>query len=208
PWIVEGGPRFKAEILEAYELGWRGQPTNAISLTATAYFHDYSDLRSVEPNALTVFPFTVQNLVAGRSYGVELFADCDLASWWRLRAGGFVMNQKTWLQPGGADAEGGFGEASFPEYQAQLRSTFYLGRSLVWWTSLRHVAEVPAFEDGNGVVPAYTELDMTLTWSSPNGMEISVSGRNLLDASHPEIGGLDVRREIPRSVQTAIRYKF
>jgi hypothetical protein len=39
-------------------------------------------------------------------------------------------------------------------------------------------------------------------------MELSLAGRNLLDASHPEIGGVAARREIQRSVQTALHCKF
>ncbi len=206
--IVMGGPKFKAEIVHAYELGWRGHPVTGFSLTATAYLHDYDDLRSLEPSGPAVIPITIGNEAAGRSYGLELFADWDVAPWWRMRAGGFVMRQETWLKPGSGDLEKGFGEASFPEYQAQLRNTFYLGRSVTWWTALRQVAAVPASDDGQGVVPGYAEMDTCLTWTLQKGLELSLSGRNLLDAAHPEIGGLAVRREIQRSVQSAIRYKF
>jgi iron complex outermembrane receptor protein len=207
-YIVQGGPDFKAEIVHAFELGWRGQPAKAVSLTATAYYNEYNDLRSIEPSGPAILPVTIGNGVAGRSYGLEVFADWDVTSWWRLRAGGFVMHQETWLKAGGGDLEQGLGEGSFPEYQAQLRNTFHLGRAVTWWTSLRHVAEVPAYDGGNGVVPAYTELDMSLNWRARQSLEFVVTGRNLLDASHPEIGGLTARREIQRSVQASVRLKF
>lgn len=206
--IVQGGPNFKAEIVKAYELGWRAQPAKAVSLTATAYYNDYDDLRSVEPSGPAIIPATIANLVAGRSYGLEVFVDWDVTSWWRLRAGGFSMRQETWLKPGGADLENTHGESSFPEYQGQLRNTFRLGENVTWWTSLRHVAEVPAYDGGGGVVPAYTELDMSLTWRARKDLELNLTGRNLLDRSHPEIGGLNARREIPRSAQASVRLKF
>ncbi len=206
--VVQGGPDFKAEIVNAFELGWRGQPAKAISLTATAYYNQYDDLRSIEPSGPAIIPVTIGNLVAGRSYGLELFADWDVTSWWRLRAGGFAMHQETWLKAGGADLEQGLGEGSFPEYQAQLRNTFHLGNAVTWWTSLRHVAEVPAYDGGGGTVPAYTELDMSFIWKARQNLEFAVTGRNLLDASHPEIGGLTERREIQRSVQASVRVKF
>jgi iron complex outermembrane receptor protein len=207
-YIVQGGPAFKAEIVHAFELGWRGQPAKAVSLTATAYYNQYNDLRSIEPSGPAILPVTIGNGVAGRSYGLEVFADWDVTSWWRLRAGGFVMHQETWLKAGSGDLEQGLGEGSFPEYQAQLRNTFHLGNAVTWWTSLRHVAEVPAYDGGNGVVPAYTELDMSLSWRARQNLEFAVTGHNLLDASHPEIGGLTARREIQRNVQVSARLKF
>lgn len=208
PYTVAGGPDFTAEIVKAYELGWRGRPARNTAITATIYFNDYDNLRSVEPNGAAVFPYTVQNKVKGQSYGLELFVDWDVNRWWRLRAGGFSMQQHTWLKPGGADTEGGLGEASFPDYQVQLRNSFQLSKSLLWWTSLRRVGEVQNYESGNGIVPAYTELDMALNWVAGPATEITLSGRNLLDASHPEIGGLTARREVVRKVEAMVRFKF
>lgn len=208
PYVVAGGPDFTAEIVKAYELGWRGQPARNTAITATLYFNDYDNLRSVEPNGAAVVPYTVQNKVKGQSYGLEMFVDWDVNSWWRLRAGGFSMQQHTWLKPGGADTEGGLGEASFPDYQVQLRNTFRLAPSLTWWTSVRHVAEVQNYEGGSGIVPAYTEMDTALDWVAGPATEISLSGRNLLDASHPEIGGLTARREVVRKVEAMVRFKF
>jgi iron complex outermembrane receptor protein len=207
-FLIMGGPEFKAEIVHAYEAGWRVLPTKSLSLTTTVYYHDYDDLRSTEPSGPAILPVTIENLVNGSSQGVEFFADWDVKTWWRLRVGGFVMQQETWLKPGGADLEQGNGEASFPDYQAHVCNTFRLGKSVTWWTSLRHVAEVPAYDGGNGVVPAYTELDMCLTWKARPGLELSITGRNLLDASHPEIGGQTTRREIERSFAAALRWDF
>jgi iron complex outermembrane receptor protein len=208
PYYVTGGPDFTSEILHAYELGWRGQPASNLSLTATVYYHNYDRLRSIEPNGAAVLPYVVANQVAGSSYGVEAFMDWDVSRWWRMRAGGFTTEQNTHLTAGGADTENGLGEASFPKYEAQLRNSFRLGNSWNLWTSLRRVAAVSANESGGGEVPAYTELDANLNWIVRTGVEVSFTGRNLLDASHPEIGGLDTRREIQRSLQVSVRWNF
>ena len=204
PYIVVGGANVVAEVVNAYEIGWRARPLSNISVTTTLYLQDYDHLRSVEPDT----PVTFANGVVGRSYGVEMFVDWDLVRWWRVRVGGFRMNQETWLAPGGADLEHAGGESSFPAYEIQLRNSFRLGKSTTLWTSLRHVAGVPANDTGGGVVPPYTDLDVSLNWPLRRDLELSITGRNLLDASHPEIGGLAARREIQRSVQTALRYKF
>jgi iron complex outermembrane receptor protein len=204
PYTVAGGPNFTSERLTAYELGWRGQPAKGLALTATVYCHDYDQLRTVEPTT----PIVEANGGRGRSYGTELFMDYDVTPQWRLRAGGFVMRQENWLEPWSADLEGGVGEDSFPGYQAYLRNTFRLTRNVDLWLGLRRVGEVDAHEDGGGTVPAYTDLDACLRWRFRPRYELALAGRNLLDRSHPEIGGLAVRREVQRNVYATLRYEY
>lgn len=204
PYFIGGGPNFISEIIHSYELGWRGRMGTAASLTATAYHHQYDNLRSVEFGT----PIVQANGVEGKSYGLEVFLDYDVTPTWRMRVGGFIMRQNTWLKSWSADLEGGMGEGSFPEHQVFLRNTFQLRPNLALWLGLRHIGEVPAYEDGNGVVPAYTELDARLGWRVRPDLELSLVGRNLLDGAHPEIGGADVRREIRRSIAAALRWEF
>lgn len=204
PYLVTGGPNFISEIVNAYELGSRSRIGRNVAVTATVYLHDYDQLRSTE---LTT-PIVVANGGEGRSYGAELFVDWDVAPWWRLRMGGFRNVQSTWLKPWSSDSEHGNGEDSFPDYEAQLRNSFRLPHGIDLWLSLRRVAEIPAFDSGNGVVPAYTELDARLSWRPTQKLELSISGRNLLDSSHPEIGGALARREIERSVRASVRWEF
>jgi hypothetical protein len=108
----------------------------------------------------------------------------------------------------GTELEHGLDESSFPQYQAQLRNMFHLRKTIAWWTSLRRVAGMPANDHGGGVIPAYTEFDMSLAWAAGPTMDFSLSGHNLLNASHPEIGGLAARREIERSAEASVRLKF
>jgi iron complex outermembrane receptor protein len=204
PYTIGGGPGFGSETLLAYELGWRARLSRTASLTSTFFFHDYDDLRSVEPT----MPVITENGVEGRSYGVEIFADWEVKAWWRLRAGYFHMKQETWLSAGSADMERGQGESSFPSRQFLLRNSFRISRSVNFWTSLRHVADVPILSGERDQVPAYTELDARLSWSVRTDMELAVAGRNLLDRSHPEIGSAATRREIERSVELSIRCTF
>jgi iron complex outermembrane receptor protein len=204
PFFIGGGPNFISEIIHSYELGWRGQVARGASLTATAYYHEYDNLRSVELTS----PIVQANGVKGESYGLELFLDYDVNPAWRLRAGGFVMRQHTRVKPGSLDLEGGKGEGSFPENQLFLRNNFRLTPAVDLWLSLRRIAAVPAYESGNGIVPAYTELDAQLRWQVRPDVQLSLVGRSLLNPSHPEIGGEIGRREIRRSVSASLRWEF
>lgn len=205
PFLINGGPDFRSEILHAYELGWRGQLRTNLAATLTLYRHQYDHLRSVEPTT----PVVVANGVVGRSYGAEFFLDWDVTPIWRLRLGGFRMVQRTRLAPGSADTEGGLGESSFPGYQWLLRSSVQLTRDLDGWFAWRHIAAVPGREGTSvGIVPAYTELDARLGWRLRPDLELSLLGRNLLHRSHPEIGLGPGRREIERSVHLMLRWEY
>jgi iron complex outermembrane receptor protein len=205
PYFIGGGPDFVSEVLHAYELGWRAKVAKNASLTTTLFFHDYNDLRSVEPTT----PIVVANGVEGRSFGGELFADWDVTPWWRLRFGYVRTEQQTRLTMGSADLERGLGESSYPAHKVQLRNSFQLTRSVSLWTSFRNVGAVPAFEKGvTGRVPSYTELDLRLAWILKGNVELAVVGRNLLDRSHPEIGADATRREIERNVQATLKWAF
>ena len=205
PYSIAGGPNFKSEVLRAYELGWRAQLTKAASMTATVFYHDYSDLVSVEPNNPTI----VGNGGEGRSHGVEFFADWDAAAWWRFRFGYFHTEQSTRLKAGSRDTERGLAESSYPSHQAMLRSVFQVTRDVTFWAGFRNVGEVPAFSNGVlGEVPGYTELDVCLTWKLRADLELAVTGRNLLDKAHPEIGIDATRREVERNGRITLRWEF
>lgn len=204
PYFIAGGPEFVSEVVKSYEVGWRGNLARGLALTTTLYYHEYDGLRSVEPGP----PVIQANGVAGRSQGFEWFLDYDVTRFWRFRAGGFVMDQDTWVKPGSRDLEGGNGEGSFPAHQVFVRSNFRLGSKVDLWLSLRRIGEVPAYEDGNGIVPAYTSLNAHLSWRVRPGLQLALVGRNLLDESHPEIGGLAARREIRRSLAASVRWEY
>lgn len=206
PFLVAGGPDFTSETVYAYEIGWRGRLAAGLSASATAYVHEYHRLRTVEAGA----PMVIANGADGRSSGVELFVDWEVMPRWRMRLGYFGLHDETTIRQGGADIEGGLGEASHPDYQVLLRNTFDITPNLSLWLGARSVGRVPAHANGVdvGAVPAYTELDANLSWTIRPGIEWSVTGRNLLHDSHPEIGAPATRREIQRSVRTMIRLDF
>lgn len=207
PFFIAGGPDIRAEVVHAYEAGIRFQPRAGLSVTATAYLHEYSNLRTVELKT----PIVQENNAEGRIYGLEIFADYDVTRDWRMRFGGFINDQDTWVRAGSTDAERGVGEASYPNFQLQLRNSFHLGGDVIFWSAIRHVDDIPLLAGGSlRSLPAYTELDARLTWQATPRLEVSLLGRNLLDASHPEIGhNVDSSlRAVEREVQLMLQWQF
>jgi len=205
PYIfAAGGPDVAAEVVHAYELGWRMRFAQNFSATVTVYYQDYDHLLTTELTS----PIVLASKGAGRSAGVEAFVDWQATARWRMRFGMFGVDQDTRLKSGSLDSAKGYAESSFPTHQIQLRNSFQLTKKLALWTSLRSVGKVPMLDAGGQPVPAYTELDARLAWDLRPGVEVALLGRNLLDGSHPEMGTDAARREIARSVQVSLQWAF
>jgi iron complex outermembrane receptor protein len=207
PFVVAGGPDFSPEELLAYELGWRGQPAARVSAAVTLFHHDYDDLRSLEPGSPR--PFHFANGVAGHTQGAEFTIEHQLTDRWRWNAGYTWLRQRLHLKPGSQDLNQARAETSDPEHQFQVHTAFDFPGEIQLDLGLRRVDSVPVFAGGVLVaVPAYTELDARIAWMIRPDLELSVAGRNLLHARHPETGQANNRREIERSVHGKITWRY
>src|SRR6266498_4277951 len=98
PFLLTGGTNFISEELLAYELGYRIQPHQKLSLSLATFYNQYDHIRSIRPGP----PFIIGNDLRGESYGVELSGTCQVTDWWRVTAG-YTYNQKNlFLKPGGS----------------------------------------------------------------------------------------------------------
>ena len=196
PYIIAGGPDFVSEVANVLELGYRAQPTPDWSYSATAFLHDWHDLRSGQtpPNA------QVQNMIDGRTYGVEAWAAWQALPTWRLSAGLSTLQKDLQLQPGSTDPVGPANLGDDPDYQWSLRSAFTPADGHEVDVSLRRVAALP-----QGEVPAYTAVDARYGWRVAPGIELSLVGQNLFGSGHAEFGSAASRSEIPASIALWLR---
>jgi iron complex outermembrane receptor protein len=87
---------------------------------------------------------------------------------------------------------------------ALLNSQFDISANVSADFTARYVGRI-----ANQNVPAYAELDVRFSWRPSEKLELSIAGRNLLDAQHPEFGAaLPTRREIERSVNASFTWRF
>ena len=199
-----GGPNFQSEDLLALETGYRGQISPQVSLSLSAYYNIYSDLRTVEASGPAVFPLVVKNGMRGDTYGVEAWADYALTGWWRLHAGINAITEQLRLSPGSRDIFGVSYAGNDPSYQLQLRSDMDLPHGIQFEFGLRNVDAL-----ASPAVPAYVEANANLVWHIVEGIEVSVTGNNLLHDQHQEfINGSLAPLAIPRSVTAGLRLQF
>ncbi len=204
PFLVPA-PDFKAEKLTAIEAGWRGQPTQRLSLSVSAYYNRYNDLRTDSYDRTTIFPLQLQNGGRGTTWGVEAWGRFDVTDTWRLSAGANWLHKKFSLKPGAVDIINLGVQGQDPDYQAQLRSQWQVSKAVEFDLSLRAVGKVDL-----APVKAYQEMDAHLEWQVTDKLSLALDGHNLLHAYHIEVWDPSTApvRYIPRSVFATLRYGF
>ncbi|MEP6823013.1 MAG: TonB-dependent receptor, partial [Chthoniobacterales bacterium] len=81
---LRGTRDFESEVLVAYELGYRVQPSKTLSLDLSLYYNDYDNLRSQEPQGPTGSPIILANMLEGQTYGATLGGRWRVTDWWEL----------------------------------------------------------------------------------------------------------------------------
>jgi outer membrane receptor for monomeric catechols len=107
---------------------------------------------------------------------------------------------------------GPFVEGAVPDHTAQIRSHFDLRKSLALDASAYEVSHLdhqgPA---SNVTIPAYTRLDVGLTWKPWEQTSFSLVGQNLLKDHHLEfedVNGALQSSQIRRSGYVKVTWKF
>ncbi|MGH7022606.1 MAG: TonB-dependent receptor plug domain-containing protein [Caulobacteraceae bacterium] len=197
-----GDRSFRPETLTAYQAGARAEAGSRASISLSAYYNVYDDLRSIEPNPATVIPLSWANGIAGETYGVEAWGDWQALDWWRLSPAVDAMHEHFTFRPGYFALVGAQQVANDPSYQASLTSSMSLGRFVTLDATLRWVSDLP-----DPRVPAYVELNARLGWNITDKLRLSVAGFNLLHARHQELPA-PYANAVPRSVLAELSWRF
>jgi len=204
PYFLAGGPDFHSEEELAYELGYR-QQHGGLGLSAATFYSRYHGLRSLEQvNPPAPLPLVIGNGQDGESFGAELRAEYWLTHRWRVHAGYTELRVHVWPNPGSTDMSRGATESQVPDRQFSLQSSVDLPAHLGLAAWLRAIDDI-----SNQQVPAYAELNATLSWQPMAKLDLSLVGQNLLHRRHVEFGAPGpTRREIERGVYGAIAWRF
>jgi iron complex outermembrane receptor protein len=205
PTLV-GNTSVKSEVLWAYELGYRIQPTHRISVDVAAFYNDYSRLIGQQPAGFVagvpvgILEMESVNSLRGHSYGGEAVLTAAVTDSWRLSAGYSLLLMHVEGQP--AIAARAI-ELNAPTHQAVLRSSYDFLRHFSLDAQLRYVDRVQG-------ASSYVTADVRLSYRPTDNLELSIGGQNLLQAHHAEqasqIGAPTA--EVPRGFYGKITWRF
>ncbi len=208
-----GNRGFDSEKLLAYELGYRVQPIQQVSLDLAAFYNVYDGLRSLEPGPPfletsptpphLVVPIFVANRLNGETYGVEVAATWQAAQWWRLHTLYTYLQMHLRKEAGSKDTTSEAAEGNSPHKQFSLRSSMDLPWHLEFDVALRYVDRLP-----NLKIPSYAVVDVRLGWRPISNLEVALVGQNLLDDRHPEFTPSLFIRTQPTEVQHGVYAKL
>ena len=191
--FVLGDPDFKSEKVTAFELGYRGNPDAAFSLSASTFYNVYDDLRTVEITPTVFLPLRWGNLMEGNAYGFEAWADIQLTPWWRLSPGVRTLHKRLEFSDGASGLAGLHQAGNDPSSRYYLKSSMDL-RRFTLDVMVRKVGALPG-----PALPDYTELNARFAWRVSDRLEVAVKGFNLLNEIHleyPEPVGQGIRRNL------------
>jgi len=211
-----GNSEFDSEELLAWEMGWRAKLHSRLSVDLATFYHDYDHLYNVVPlpaelrlspsgQPYVALPITDNNALYGETYGAEVSATWQPLDAWRLRAH-FAFLRMNLHTRGPIPSLTEESEGDSPRHQISLWSEVDLGRSVEWGAGLRYVDALWGQR-----VPAYAELETRLAWRPTSNCELSVVGRNLLDAHHQEFSPFlffSRNVEVDRAVFAKITLRF
>jgi iron complex outermembrane receptor protein len=178
PFLLAGGPDFQSEVFYVYELGYRGQPSKALSFAVTGYYDDLERQRSIAPGPAGA---TVENDLEGHQWGAEAWAAYRIFESWRIYAGYNYLDRTLHVRPGATDLQPDSSIGSDPKQWAKLRSVLDIGKRLELDLMLRAYDRL-----ANIAVPSYVAVDGRLGWNVARRIELSVYVRNIFDDSHVE----------------------
>lgn len=200
--FLTGDPDFKPETLTAYEAGLRLSPSSRASISVSAFYDDYGDLRSIEPAPGGFIPLRWGNEMRGHTQGLEAWGDYRATPWWRLSAAVTLLDKHLSFSPRGSGLLGVSQAGDDPKVQASLKSSMNLGPDVTLDAHLRHVGALPAPR-----VPAYTELNARLGWHVTDKVQLSLTGYNLLHEQHQEFPAPQANA-VPRRFLIDLQWRF
>ena len=215
--VATGTKSFGPERENAFQVGYRIQPTRDLSVDLTAFLSRYSDLRTdgYDPSATTPgvvdglpylrLPIEIMNGQTATSRGAEVSVDWRALPWWRLQGN---FSNVVITSPAATDFEGI--TTNTPRNTASLRSQMDLGPArLDLW--MEHVDTISISQATTVVIPAYFTLNARVAWNPIASVELALCGQNLVNSHHLEVVSdniITAPRETDRNIVATVRYTF
>lgn len=186
-------PKFRSEQLNGYELGYRGLEGSKLYLDLAAFYNHYGDLfsedllggPSLETNPVPthlVLPLQFGNGLVASTTGGEIAPDWRPQPWWQMSGSFSFLDMHVKKGAGSKDiGSAHVVQGSSPEYQALIRNSFDLPRSVSATADVRYVSELPGIN-----VPAYWTGNVAVNWEASHRIQFTVAGQNLFQPHHVE----------------------
>ncbi|MBU1054116.1 MAG: TonB-dependent receptor [Proteobacteria bacterium] len=218
PILIQNIPNdnLKSEILYAYEIGYRNQISDSISMDITAFYNKYNNLRSTNLDFTAVFfesdplpshlvaPILLDNDAHGHTYGIEVYGQWQPIAWWKIKPAYSFLHINITKSPSYFSIKPL--DKAAPRHQLSLMSNMDLPMNLELDLWLRTVDDLPVIN-----IDGYCMVDARLGWKPTQNLELSLAGQNIFDNQHKEFNDSVlnlVSTEVERTIYFKITWHF
>jgi iron complex outermembrane receptor protein len=215
--LNQGSPTYESEIMTAYEAGYKIKPNTKLTFDATAFYNQYSKLRTLEIGQGN--NVTAANLGKGNSYGLEFSGKWQVNEDWRLESSYEYLSLDLGLSAGSNDNQSILknadnlqnSEGQSPQSQFKLKSFYNVTPKLEFDNILYYVG---GLNRGNGNlnkgIPSYVRLDTRLGYFFTKNLDLSIGIQNLLDQRHSEFKAAtyNQRTELGRTYYAKLVWQY
>jgi iron complex outermembrane receptor protein len=206
---VLGNPGIVSEEMVAYELGYRWNSGDHLSVETAFFYNEYDNL--VESHALIPIPSsdrTYFNTNGGYAYGGELSINWYPSDNWHLKANYSYAKVHIENDAGETDE---YLSGNVPQHQVGVHSMLTL--SEFWELDIwgQYVDEISVATSTFPVsVDGYATLNLRLGWMPKPDLEFSLVGKNILDNRRLEYYGeiYTPATEVARSIFAQLVWKW
>ncbi len=194
--LIQGSPDFVSEKELAYEAGYRFKPTSRLSFDLSAFYNQYSSLRTIEP-------VVADNQGRGNSYGFEFSSKWQATRDWKLEGGYEYFKMRLTTLPGSRDSRSILAgsdelqnaEGQTPRSQIKLRSFYNITPNIEFDNMLFYSESLSKGLQSNPgygstkkdtAIPGYTRFDTRLGYAYTPSVNFSIGIQNLFDKRYTE----------------------
>ena len=174
PYVLAGGPDFRAEIARTLELGWRDSADDVLSWSMVLSHSEYDRLRSIEMRPGGVY--VLNNLIHGHEQALESWGAWQVSPNLSLD-GSIILQRSIFYGPNLNLANTG----NDPRLQVRIGSKWNIDPRQQLDLNWRYVGNLP-----RPPVPAYAVLDLHYGRQIGKFADLGLSIKNLLNRSHQE----------------------
>ena len=201
PFLIRGGPDFKSETGNVFELGYRAQVSSWLTFSVAAFHARLDDLRG---GRLVAGAAVISNEAEGDTTGIEAWAIAQPTSRWRLVFGLLELRQRLRPKPGSVDFAAPASLGNDPRHSLKVRSSYRASDRVDLDIGWRYVSKLSYL----ATVPGYQEADARIAWRVTDRVELAVGGTNLLHSGHVEFDEHGLPAVIPRTAYFQARLRF
>ena len=191
---IAGDPGFRPEVLIGWEAGYRQLLRRNLYIDVAGFHNQYDNVESFGTISVS-FPTSpyLQELVTepfanglrGTSSGVEIAPDWKLSNWLQLRGSYSHLHIALHSKSGFSQATYASSyEGSSPENQVSAQAVFNPRKGFEIVPDYRFVGSLPGQN-----IASYQTADLNITYQMKDHLQLSATGRNLLQPRHEEFQG-------------------